>query len=391
MGVKHVSDVVVDHDIVEQKFWPSFADADKFTTPKLTPVTVTDVPPVVGALRGARFVSTGESNVKRTDDVPTTELTVTDACAKPAPPSELQMTVVSVTQFVCWHGHRPKSTDCPMLAVPKFFPKSVNDIPRETAAFVYELMRPVITAESNVKPAVTVWARPFTVVSTLLACPVPADFVTRSEVALTYATWPAAVAPTSTVADGSTVPKLMPFTVVIRPRMVGPFGVFMYVTTGASYVKPMYCVPMLPAMGTSRFCARPVPGGTLQSILVPVNLATVVHMRPPTRIDAVPSYWPKFMPNRVIDEPPVEGPFGRLARVMTGESYVNAATNDPTTSVMVAATVVAAPRPSATRHSARDADFHDVHMQLVAPTRTSIASAPKLVPDSVMITFALAG
>ena len=74
-----MSDVVVDHDIVEQKFWPSFADADKLTTPKLTPVTVTDVPPVVGALRGARFVSTGESNVKRTNDVPTTELIVTDA------------------------------------------------------------------------------------------------------------------------------------------------------------------------------------------------------------------------------------------------------------------------------------------------------------------------
>jgi hypothetical protein len=147
------------------------------------------------------FVRTGESNVNRIDDVPTTALTDIEACANPAPPRELQTTVVSVTQLVAWQGHRPKSTACARLVVPKFFPKSVTEKPRETAEFemggrafepdiitVLSLTMTVITAASNVKLATALCMRPSTIVATSLSRPDPAARWMLSVVALTYVT-----------------------------------------------------------------------------------------------------------------------------------------------------------------------------------------------------------
>jgi hypothetical protein len=115
---------------------------------------------------------------------------------------------------------------------------------------------------------------------------------------------------------------LTPETVSDAPPLVGALNLEMNVTAGASYVNDVMSVPAIEFELTATECALPMPAEGLQTMDVSVTSFTSEQASPPISTVGVPPSRPKFTPPRVRLVPAVEGIFGSVTSVTTGESYV---------------------------------------------------------------------
>lgn len=225
-GEEHVRDVDDDHATVRHWLSPRATLGVMYVAPKLKPVMVTDVPEVVGALKDAKYVGTGESYVNMFTPVP---CAVPISCCTasaidlywPEPAADEQSTAVSVDQLVVTQLALSMKAVGVASVMAKFAP-SIVTIAMLSGPFGALML--VGTGASNVKIAVSVWLRPVTVKTSRFLSPVPYELTMHVTcVVLDQLTVPHMVPPSAAVTVASVPPKFEPDSVNDTPVDVGKF------------------------------------------------------------------------------------------------------------------------------------------------------------------------
>lgn len=96
------------------------------------------------------------------------------------------------------------------------------------------------------------------------------------------------------------VPKFLPTRVTVEPAVVGPFWWVRSVRTGASYVKAMAMVPIIPLTSAVTSSKTPTPPSGRHANEVPDIHFDLTQLVPPTDKFGEMSVIPKFVPSMVI-------------------------------------------------------------------------------------------
>jgi len=182
--------------------------------------------------------------------------------------------------------------------------------------------------------------------------------------------------------------------VYTEPPVVGPFATpNTRVTTGASYVMPLNCVPVNSKAAAFTVRAFPEPAAALQLIAVVVSHCVDEQLISPRNAVGDALLLPKFNPNNVTTPLPVSGVFP-TSTVAKGASYVRIDCTEPICEPTITdALIVYLPLPGATAHTTEEKLVQTAVSHAVDPMMTVgvLPTAPKLPPTSVMLALPLTG
>jgi hypothetical protein len=183
----------------------------------------------------------------------------------------------------------------------------------------------------------------------------------------------------------SAEPKLMPVSVIERPRVSGAFfGKEADATGESNENEPVPPVPKTCAMVTTGVVDADTPLDGLHWSVVAELHEVVRHSVVPTLALAVKSTSPKFKPEIVTAPPPLVGVFRGARKLATGASNESASGFVPMRALTVTRKSMAEPtRPLAFEHCTVVIDDHEVVVQLALSSCTvgvDSCSRPKLRP-----------
>jgi hypothetical protein len=199
-----------------------------------------------------------------------------------------------------------------------------------------------------------------------------------------HAVVPQFVSPIADVGVTTPYPKFRPLIVTVPPNVLAMFRTDDDDAIGASYENPFMRVPTTAdtvttcVVSTALICLP--PGGAAQST-AESEVQTVVEQTVAEENEtvAVVSVVPRFMPYRVIDEPPDVPKFCRGVCVIIGASNENVPRRVPTTAEIVTINECFPPTPAGPSHKTEVVETQMDEAHAVLPIRTlgELAATPK--------------
>ena len=369
------------HVVVKQESAPNATLSVGSTIPKLSPVTVTEVPPDCGVFSVVTTDKTAESNEKTGRPVPATPPTLT----ADSPNIVLIELLPHTTVVADVHDDVPHAAVSTVLVAdnsqaPKLSPETVKELPPLEA-----LLRPMseATAASKLYPTTCVPTTPPTLTLDVCAAAVAALDTHPKLVADVHVDVKHTSSDSDTLALVSHTPKLSPATVTELPPLEAELSC-PYDATAASKLCTALAVPATPPTLTAD-----TPYVVLTPLLKHPSVVADVHADVlHTTISSAPvalrSTEPKLSPTTVTELPPLTAEFCSQPDP-TAASKLYPTTCVPTTPPTLTLDVCAAAVAALDAHPKLVADVHvDVlHAPSDSDTLALVSHTPKLSPATV--------